>query len=79
MVKNWQRKLGGYIVTPVFCHVLIWSDYKVWDIHMQPTSRDVCDSPNQARIWKKRDHDSLECVNGNSGPNILFIKVIVVN
>ena len=35
MVKNWQRKLGGYIVTPVLCHInafftyflYIWSYY----------------------------------------------------
>ena len=46
---------------------------------MQPTSRDICDSPNQAKIWKKRDYDSLECVDGNSGPKNLFIKVIVIN
>jgi hypothetical protein len=35
--------------------------------------------PNLANIGKKRVHDSLERVNGNSGPNILFIKVIVIN
>ena len=35
--------------------------------------------PNLASIRKKRVHNSLERVNGNSGPNILFIKVIVIN
>ena len=42
-------------------------------------SHDVCDSPNQENIQKKRDHDSLDHVNGDSGPNILFIEVIVIN
>ena len=43
---------------------------KVGDIHIQPTSRDFCDTPNQANPSKKCVYNFFEGAIKNSGSNI---------
>ena len=49
----------------------IFTLLKVGDIHIQPTSHDFCDTPNQMNPEKKGVYNFFEGTIKNSGSNIL--------